>query len=91
MSLDQDDLIAAWELEDTYTEDDDGNKTPALSNDPIGHIMYTADGYMAAMMGLGDRQLPATGANEADKAAAFGSYITYADRWALRDNVGRFF
>ncbi len=87
MSLSRDDLIGVWTLEDTYAEDDDGNRTPALGDDPIGRIMYTADGYMTAMTGRGDRQLPATDASEADKAAAFDSYMTYAGRWTLRDNV----
>lgn len=87
MSLSRNDLIGVWTLEDTYAEDDDGNRTPALGDDPIGRIMYTADGYMTAMTGRGDRQLPATGASEADKAAAFDSYMTYAGRWTLRDNV----
>ena len=87
MSFSPDDLVGAWTLEANYTEDDDGNRTPALGDDPQGRIMYTADGYMAAMTGRGDRQLPAAGASEADKAAAFDSYMNYAGRWTLRGNV----
>ena len=87
MSFSGDDLVGVWTLEDTYAEDDDGNRTPALGDNPQGRIMYTSDGYMTAMTGRGDRQLPATGASEADKAAAFDSYMNYAGRWTLRDNV----
>ncbi len=87
MSLSHDDLVGVWTLEATYTEDEDGNRTPALGDDPQGRIMYTADGYMTAMTGRGDRQLPATGASDAEKAAAFDSYMNYAGRWLLRDNV----
>ena len=85
MSLSRDDLVGVWTLEETYT--DDGSRTPALGDDPKGRIMYTADGYMTAMTGRGDRQLPAEGASESDKAAAFDSYMSYAGRWTLRDNV----
>jgi len=87
MSLSADDLVGVWTLEATYAEDDDGNKTPALGDNPKGRILYTADGYMVAMTGYGNRQLPASGASEADKAAAFDSYMTYSGRWSLSGNV----
>lgn len=78
MSLSADDLVGVWTLEATYAEDDDGNRTPALGENPQGRIMYTADGYMVAMTGQGARQLPSTGASDADKAAAFDNYMTYS-------------
>ena len=87
MSLSRDDLVGVWTLEATYTEDDDGNRTPVLGENPQGRIMYTADGYMTAMTGRGDRELPASGASEADKAAAFDSFMSYAGRWTLNDKV----
>jgi hypothetical protein len=59
MSLSPDDLIGVWTLEATYSIDDEDNQTPALGDNPKGRIMYTADGYMAAMTGFGDRQFPA--------------------------------
>ena len=46
MSLSRDDLVGVWTLQATYTEDDDGNRTPVLGENPQGRIMYTADGYM---------------------------------------------
>ena len=87
MSLSPDDLVGVWMLEATFAEDDDGNQTPTLGDNPKGRIMYTADGYMVAMTGQGDRQLPVTGASDADKAAAFDSYMTYSGRWTLSGNV----
>ena len=87
MSLSADDLAGVWTLEATYAEDDDGNKTPALGDNPTGRIMYTADGYMVAMTGHGDRQLLAVGASDTDKAAAFDRYMTYSGRWSLTGNV----
>lgn len=87
MSLSANDLVGVWTLEATYAEDDDGNQSPALGDNPIGRIMYTADGYMAAMTGYGDRRLPAAGASDGEKAAAFDSYMTYSGRWSLSGNV----
>lgn len=87
MSLSRDDLVGVWTLEATYSEDEDGNRTPVLGDDPQGRIIYTADGYMCAMTGRGARALPAEGANEADKAAAFDSFMTYSGRWQLSGNV----
>ncbi|MDH3739866.1 MAG: lipocalin-like domain-containing protein [Alphaproteobacteria bacterium] len=87
MTLSRDDLVGVWTLEATYAEDDDGNRTPALGDNPKGRIMYTDDGYMVAMTGYGGRQIPASGASDADKAAAFDSYMTYSGRWSVDGNV----
>jgi len=87
MGLSRDDLIGVWTLEGTFTEDRAGKRTPTLGDKPQGRILYTADGYMVAMTGRGDRSLPASDASVADKAAAFDSFMTYAGRWSLRDNV----
>ena len=87
MSLSPDDLIGVWTLEATYLIDGEDNQTPALGDNPKGRIMYTADGYMAAMTGFGDRQMPAEDARVADKAAAFDSFMTYSGRWTVSGNV----
>jgi len=87
MRLNPDDLVGVWTLEATFTEDAQGNRTPALGDSPQGRIMYTADGYMVAMTGRGARTLPAAGASDADKAAAFDSFMTYSGRWTLAGNV----
>ena len=87
MSLNRNDLIGVWTLEGTFIEDEQGNQTPAYGENPQGCIMYSADGYMTAMTGRGDRHLPAEGASDAEKAAAFDSFMTYAGRWTLQGNV----
>lgn len=87
MSIGPEDLIGVWTLEQSYTEDADGNRVPAYDDNPQGRIMYTADGHMVAMTGAGARSLPASGATDAEKAAAFDSFMAYAGRWSLRDNV----
>ncbi|NKB50161.1 MAG: hypothetical protein GKS02_12465 [Alphaproteobacteria bacterium] len=87
MSFGADDMVGVWTLEATFAEDDDGNQTPALGDNPQGRIMYTADGYMVAMTGYGDRRLSAADATDADKATAFDSYMTYSGRWSLAGNV----
>lgn len=87
MDFSRDDLVGVWILEITYVEDENGNQTLALGEKPQGRIMYTADGYMAAMTGFSDRPLPVTGATDAEKAAAFDSFMTYSGRWSLSGNV----
>ncbi|NNE84124.1 MAG: hypothetical protein HKN28_09155 [Alphaproteobacteria bacterium] len=86
MNLSPDDLIGVWTLEATYLIDDEDNQTPALGDNPTGRILYTTDGYMVAMTGYGDRQLSAD-ASDADKAAAFDSFMTYSGRWSVSGNV----
>lgn len=87
MGFTRDDLVGVWTLEGTWAEDAAGNRTPTQGDDPTGMIIYTADGYMTATTGRGDRKLPATGASDAEKAMAFNSYIHYAGRWTLDGNV----
>ena len=87
MSISPQDLIGVWTLEQSFTEDEAGNRTPAYDDNPRGRIMYTADGYMVAMTGAGARSFPAQDATDADKAAAFDSFMTYAGRWSLDGNV----
>ncbi len=88
MSISPDDLVGVWTLETTYTEDQDGKQVMIMGDNPQGRIMYTADGYMSAMTGQGERQLPAN-ASDADKAAAFDSFMSYSGRWSLSGNVVR--
>ena len=86
MSLSPDDLIGVWTLEGTYTQAEDGTRTPTWGDEPKGVIIYTADGWMTAITGRGDRTLPPDADAEA-KAAAFDTYLNYAGRWTLDGNV----
>lgn len=83
MTIRPEDLIGAWHLIDTWTEDADGNRTQHQGPDPRGIIMYTADGHMSAITRWSERPFPAEGASDADKARMFDTYLSYAGRWSL--------
>ena len=85
------DLVGAWALDAFTIRFDDGR--PALEPfgpDASGLLTYTPDGWMSAVLARGDRpplgvsRLEASArADEAARAAAFDSYLSYAGRWRL--------
>ena len=68
MGIKPDDIVGVWTLEETYIEDDEGNKTPTLGNSPKGRIIYTPDGYMVAITEKGARKPLTNSASEIEKA-----------------------
>lgn len=86
MSLTSEDLIGAWHLVDTFTDDPDGNRILHQGPEPMGIIMYTADGHMSAITRWGTRPFPKDNPSEADKARMFDTYLSYAGRWSLDGN-----
>tara|TARA_R110002110_G_scaffold85816_2_gene223510 strand:+ start:98897 stop:99325 length:429 start_codon:yes stop_codon:yes gene_type:complete len=84
MPLKPEDIIGAWNLVDTYRDDADGSRVKHQGPEPMGIIMYTADGHMSAITRWGTRDFPATtDATDADKARMFDTYLNYAGRWSL--------
>jgi hypothetical protein len=86
MSVRPEDIIGAWHLVDTYTDNPDGTRVQHQGPAPMGIIMYTADGYMSAITRWGTRPFPAQNASDADKARMFDTYLSYAGRWSLDGN-----
>ena len=86
MTIKPEDIIGAWNLVDTVRENPDGTTTQHQGADPMGIIMYTADGHMSAITRAGSRPFPAT-PDAADKARMFDSYLSYAGRWSLDGNT----
>jgi|TARA_B110000263_G_C15309834_1_gene512432 hypothetical protein len=87
MSIKPDDIVGVWTLEDTYVEDDEGNRTPTLGKDPKGRIIYTPDGYMVALTEKNGRKPLSVNASDNEKAAAFDSCMTYSGKWTLKNNI----
>ena len=88
MPLKPEDIIGAWNLVDTFRENPDGTRTQHQGADPMGIIMYTADGHMSAITRWGTREFPGTSdATDADKARMFDTYLNYAGRWSLNGNI----
>jgi hypothetical protein len=83
MSLEAKDLIGAWQLDDWFVEREDGSRTAPFGRDAGGAIMYTADGYMSAIVDAAGRFLPTDNPDEAQKAAAYATYFNYAGTWRI--------
>jgi hypothetical protein len=70
---------------------DDGSLTYPLGADPQGSLVYTEGGWMSAQICAQDRKdLPTEdllGGSEAERAAAFSSYLAYCGSYEARDDV----
>lgn len=70
---------------------DDGSLSYALGADPQGSLLYTEDGWMSAQVCAGNRaDLPTEdllGGSEAERAAAFSSYLAYCGSYDVSGDV----
>lgn len=84
-----DDLIGGWACHRWTISYEDGRVTEPFGTSPVGFILYTADGFMAAtIMEAGRKAFAARTPREAsveERAAAFDGYFSYAGRWRLVD------
>ena len=89
----RDELIGAWELREFVVTYDDG-RAPLhpLGDDARGLLMYSESGKMSAVLsragrpGLGMARVESTPrVDDAAKAAAFDSYVSYAGRFRVAD------
>lgn len=89
--VDPEAVVGTWALTAFEITFSDG-RAPAFpfGLSPAGQIVYSADGHMSAVLmdpsraGLGQHSLEdARHADEAAKAAAFDSYLSYAGRYEL--------
>lgn len=83
-------LTGDWILERwTIRYPDTGRITEPFGPEPQGLLMYSADGHMSAAMQRPGRprlsNADPRAVGDAEKAAAFGSYLHYAGRWTVRD------
>ena len=87
-------LIGAWQLESfTISFSDDRPQQYPFGEKATGMICYTADGSLSAI--LSGEQRPSMSSQgmekaqfstEAEKAAAFDSYLSYAGRYRLEED-----
>ena len=83
-----DDITGSWRLLSWRIEYPDGRKpTEPFGPDPIGMLLYAADGGMTATMSRRRRTTlsapSAMSASEASRAQAFSEYLSYGGRWHL--------
>jgi len=79
-------LVGAWRLASWRIEYPPGKRvTEPYGPAPEGLLLYTADGYMSAAMQRPARpklsRATLAAVSDAEKAAAFASYLQYAGRW----------
>ena len=85
-------LIGTWTLEAFEVVAGDGTVTTPFGDNPVGRIMYGADGTMSAMLGAPDRPAFGGRAGEATDAAWAGAakqFVAYAGAWAREGDVVR--
>lgn len=68
---------------------DSGRSTQPFDTDAEGLLIYSADGHMSAVMQRRNRARLSSSnvarVPDAEKAAAFGSYLHYAGEWTVKD------
>jgi hypothetical protein len=88
-SLTADHLVGAWQLLRWQCIYEDGTKTEPFGSGAEGLLLYSADGWMSAcIMAPGRPRLSVANPREApdaERAAAFDGYFSYAGRWHIVD------
>lgn len=83
-----DQLVGAWTLERFLTTYDSGREIFPMGEDAQGWLLYTPDGYMAALLSRADRPAFETGemlsADDAEKVRAWDSFFSYCGRYEVR-------
>jgi hypothetical protein len=90
-SRDGEQLVGRWRLVSLVARAADGSLAFPLGRDAEGSLLYTAGGWMATQVGSADRERFTTedpiGANEAERAAGFSSYLAYCGRYDVDGDV----
>jgi len=74
-------LVGNWRLVSFEQFDDKGVARPSLYTG--GRIMYDAAGQMAAQLTYSNRNPLSTPSNDAERAAAYASYLSYYARYSI--------
>src|SRR4051812_43380549 len=80
-------LVGTWRLLRVEAQSSDGQTTHPFGRNPVGSLVYTKEGHVSVMLMSGERACFATGAlgagTQAEKAAAFDSFLAYSGRYEL--------
>ena len=90
------DIVGAWRLDQFFAEGPGGRRRFPYGEDAKGLLLYSADGWVSAVLHRGERggfssqSLERAGqATEVDKARAFDGYTSYAGRYTIDGDVVR--
>ena len=83
----RDALVGAWRLVSWETRAVDGQVTHPMGTDPIGYVLYTADGRFSIAISRRDRAGFAAGdvlgGTTEEKARAVEGFVAYAGRYSF--------
>jgi hypothetical protein len=81
-------VVGAWSLVSFDTDEGAGSSKPRFGPDPVGYLLYTADGHMAAVLAGTHRpelKSPSgSSATEAQRTQALANFLAYAGRYDVR-------
>jgi hypothetical protein len=81
-------LIGAWALETFVIDEPGGAQKPRFGPNPVGYLIYTADGHMSAtLMGVHRAALAApdgSASSRHDVTESLTNFLSYAGRFEIR-------
>ena len=90
-------FIGTWKLVSWQVTQPDGSIRYLYGQEPVGYLIYTADGFMSAHIMDPDRQQserdfplePAAAQTlpDADRVAAYGTYLSYCGTYSWEGNL----
>jgi hypothetical protein len=81
-------VVGAWSLVSFDTDERSGASKPRFGPDPVGYLLYTADGHMAAVLAGTHRpelKSPSgTSSTEEQRTQSLANFLAYAGRYDIR-------
>jgi hypothetical protein len=81
-------VVGAWSLASFDTDERDGSSKPRFGQDPVGYLLYTSDGHMAAVLAGTHRpelKSPSgSSSTEEQRTLALANFLAYAGRYDIR-------
>jgi Lipocalin-like domain len=84
-------LLGTWQLVSSVVHFENGVFYDQFGHNPSGFLIYTADGYVSAVLGASNRPLLATNepgiATDAEFASEASNFIAYCGRFTVDDKT----
>src|SRR5438874_360176 len=80
-----DDLLGVWRLVSCEQRFQSGELQLPFGDDPIGYLVYTAEGFM--VVDFMTRERPPGMSSDAERLAALDSYHSYGGRFSYSEGV----
>ena len=81
-------VVGAWSLVSFDTDEGSGSSNPRFGQDPVGYLLYTGDGHMAAVLAGTHRpelKSPSgSSSSEEQRTQSLANFLAYAGRYDVR-------